>query len=76
MNHELDLTGLKCPLVTNRIRKHSLKLLDGTTLKVYSDDHEAKVDIPALILKAGWEYVSYSEGTKFQTYEIKIKKKS
>jgi tRNA 2-thiouridine synthesizing protein A len=48
-HHELDLSGLKCPLPVLRTRKALRALPPGATLAVLSTDPLAVIDIPHLV---------------------------
>ncbi|QFU17332.1 sulfurtransferase TusA family protein [Microvirga thermotolerans] len=51
--HELDLSGLKCPLPVLRTRKVLLGLSAGETLKVTCTDPLAAIDLPHLVRETG-----------------------
>ncbi len=51
--HELDATGLLCPLPVLRARKRLLAMAPGEVLRVRATDPAAQVDIPHFCTEAG-----------------------
>lgn len=58
MAHELDATGLLCPLPVLKARKRLQGLSSGETLSVLTDDPAAIIDIPHFCNEAGHDLVS------------------
>jgi tRNA 2-thiouridine synthesizing protein A len=53
MTHELDATGLLCPLPVLKARKRLQGLNSGDDLEVMTDDPAAIIDIPHFCSEAG-----------------------
>jgi len=53
MTHELDATGLLCPLPVLRARKRLRDLTSGDVLNVRTDDPAAVIDIPHFCTEQG-----------------------
>ena len=53
MTHELDATGLLCPLPVLKARKRLQPLASGDELVVLTDDPAAIVDVPHFCAEAG-----------------------
>lgn len=70
MIHELDLQGLRCPISTVKLKRFLKNVKPGETIRVKTDDDDARVDFPALIKSAKDDFVSFTEEKGIQTYEI------
>lgn len=70
MIHELDLTGLSCPLTTIRLKRFLKGIAAGDTVRVKATDPEARVDFPALIKTSKNDFVSLVDEKGVQVYEI------
>lgn len=57
MAHELDATGLLCPLPVLKARKRLQGLSSGESLEVLTDDPAAIIDIPHFCAETGHELV-------------------
>ena len=53
MTHDLDATGLLCPLPVLKARKRLSALAAGDCLRVVTDDPAAIVDMPHFCTEAG-----------------------
>ncbi|MGR3271932.1 sulfurtransferase TusA family protein [Thalassococcus profundi] len=53
MTHDLDATGLLCPLPVLKARKRLLALSPGEVLRLRTDDPAAVVDVPHFCAEAG-----------------------
>lgn len=53
MTHDLDATGLLCPLPVLKARKRLLALSPGDLLRLVTDDPAAIVDVPHFCTEAG-----------------------
>ncbi|MDU8911510.1 sulfurtransferase TusA family protein [Aestuariicoccus sp. MJ-SS9] len=53
MTHDLDATGLLCPLPVLKARKRLSALQPGETLRLVTDDPAAIVDVPHFCTEAG-----------------------
>ena len=71
MTHELDATGLLCPLPVLKARKRLMQLASGDTLHVLADDPAAVVDMPHFCTEAGHELISMSDRDHAQLYVIR-----
>lgn len=60
MESRLDLSGVRCPQSTFKLKRHFKTLEKGTTLRVLSDDNEALVDFPAAVAALKGSVVSVS----------------
>ncbi|MFD2741093.1 sulfurtransferase TusA family protein [Sulfitobacter aestuarii] len=61
--HDLDATGLLCPLPVLKARKRLQALAKGDVLKLRSDDPAAVIDVPHFCAEAGHALLSSeSEG--------------
>ena len=56
--HDLDATGLLCPLPVLKARKRLHPLAPGDELAVRTDDPAAIIDMPHFCAEAGHELVS------------------
>ncbi len=64
MTHDLDATGLLCPLPVLKARKRLMALSPGDVLALRTDDPAAVVDVPHFCIEAGHELeTSAEEGT-------------
>lgn len=71
MSHELDTTGLLCPLPVLKARKRLSTLASGEELRVLADDPAALVDMPHFCAEAGHELVEISDQGDAQLYVIR-----
>ncbi|MFT4706295.1 MAG: tRNA 2-thiouridine synthesizing protein A [Yoonia sp.] len=71
MSHELDATGLLCPLPVLKARKRLQALSSGDELRVMADDPAAVVDIPHFCAEAGHTLVDISDQGETQLYVIR-----
>lgn len=69
--HDLDATGLLCPLPVLKARKRLQGLGAGETLTMRADDPAAVVDVPHFCAEAGHELVSASSEDAVQIYVIR-----
>lgn len=53
MTHDLDATGLLCPLPVLKARKRLMSLPSGAELRVRTDDPAAIVDMPHFCNESG-----------------------
>ncbi|KMK66970.1 sulfurtransferase TusA family protein [Puniceibacterium sp. IMCC21224] len=53
MIHDLDATGLLCPLPVLKARKRLMALPGGDTLRLRTDDPAAVIDVPHFCAEAG-----------------------
>ncbi len=71
MSHELDATGLLCPLPVLKARKRLQGLSSGDELHVTADDPAAVIDIPHFCSEAGHTLVDMSDQGAAQRYVIR-----
>ena len=71
MSHELDATGLLCPLPVLKARKRLQGLSSGDELHVTADDPAAVIDIPHFCSEAGHTLVDMSHQGIAQLYVIR-----
>jgi len=71
MTHELDATGLLCPLPVLKARKRLQGLSSGDKLHVTADDPAAMIDIPHFCSEAGHTLVDMSDQGAAQLYVIR-----
>lgn len=71
MTHELDATGLLCPLPVLKARKRLSSLKAGDLLIMKADDPAAIIDVPHFCAESGHELVSMTESSDIQTYTIR-----
>ncbi|MCO4848426.1 MAG: sulfurtransferase TusA family protein [Yoonia sp.] len=71
MSHDLDATGLLCPLPVLKARKRLQGLSSGDELRVMADDPAAVVDIPHFCAEAGHTLVDMSDQGAAQLYVIR-----
>jgi len=70
MMHELDATGLLCPLPVLKARKRLAALTPGERLRVRADDPAAVIDVPHFCTQAGHTLVDASQDGDVQVYII------
>lgn len=69
--HELDATGLLCPLPVLKLRKRLGALQPGDMMRLRADDPAAIIDVPHFCAEAGHELVeTVDEGTT-QVYVVR-----
>ena len=71
MSHELDATGLLCPLPVLKARKRLQGLSSGDEFHVPADDPAAVIDIPHFCSEAGHTLVDMSHQGTAQLYVIR-----
>lgn len=70
-HHDLDATGLLCPLPVLKARKRLMALAPGDVLVLRSDDPAAIVDVPHFCAEAGHALVSQRDDAGVAIYEIR-----
>ena len=71
MSHELDATGLLCPLPVLKARKRLQAIGSGETLRVIADDPAAVVDVPHFCAEAGHALLEMTDLGATQLYVIR-----
>ncbi|NNE53283.1 MAG: sulfurtransferase TusA family protein [Sulfitobacter sp.] len=69
--HDLDATGLLCPLPVLKLRKRLTPLAVGDAIRLRADDPAAIVDVPHFCAEAGHELVETSDEGSAQVYLVK-----
>ena len=70
MMHELDATGLLCPLPVLKARKRLTALTPGERLRMRVDDPAAVIDVPHFCTQAGHTLIEASQDGDVQVYII------
>ncbi len=70
MTHDLDATGLLCPLPVLKARKRLQALAPGERLRMQADDPAAVIDVPHFCAEAGHLLVDSSDADGVQIYVI------
>ena len=71
IDHDLDATGLLCPLPVLKARKRLGALATGQVLRMRADDPAALVDVPHFCAEAGHALIDQSEDGAAQIYLIR-----
>ena len=71
MTHDLDATGLLCPLPVLKARKRLLALSPGEVLRLRTDDPAAVVDVPHFCAEAGHVLEGHEEQAGAITWRIR-----
>lgn len=71
MTHDLDATGLLCPLPVLKARKRLLALSPGEVLRLRTDDPAAVVDVPHFCAEAGHALEDSSEDGPVMVWTIR-----
>lgn len=71
MQHDLDATGLLCPLPVLKARKRLQPLQTGDELVMRADDPAAIIDVPHFCAETGHELVETREEGPVQIYVIR-----
>ena len=69
--HDLDATGLLCPLPVLKARKRLMALEPGDLLVLRSDDPAAIIDVPHFCAEAGHALLSQRDEAGGAIYEIR-----
>lgn len=70
MIHDLDATGLLCPLPVLKARKRLQALSAGERLRMRADDPAAVIDVPHFCAQAGHRLVESTQDGDVQIYLI------
>ncbi|MEQ6203306.1 sulfurtransferase TusA family protein [Sulfitobacter sp. HNIBRBA2951] len=70
MIHDLDATGLLCPLPVLKARKRLAGLEVGAQLRLRADDPAAVIDVPHFCAQAGHVLLESSQDGDVQIYLI------
>lgn len=69
--HDLDATGLLCPLPVLKARKRLTQLNVGDILHLRTDDPAAVIDVPHFCAEAGHELLEQSDEGSESVFQIK-----
>lgn len=70
MIHDLDATGLLCPLPVLKARKRLLALGVGDRLRLRADDPAAVIDVPHFCAESGHALIESTQDGDVQVYLI------
>ena len=70
-DHELDASGLLCPLPVLKARKRLQAMAQGEVLRMLATDPAAVVDVPHFCAESGHELVGTGEDGEVQVYLIR-----
>ena len=73
MDHELDATGLLCPLPVLKARKRLAALRPGETLKLIATDPASVIDVPHFCNEQGHELLSHEAENGRHIFRIRRK---
>lgn len=68
--HDLDATGLLCPLPVLKLRKRLGSIPAGDTMRLRADDPAAVIDVPHFCAEAGHILVETSTDGDAQIYLV------
>ena len=71
MIHDLDATGLLCPLPVLKARKRLNALTAGDQLRMRADDPAAVIDVPHFCAESGHQLLDMQDTDDGQVYLIK-----
>lgn len=70
-DHELDATGLLCPLPVLKARKRLAGMAPGAVLRLIATDPAAVIDVPHFCAEAGHELIDTAEDGAARIYLIR-----
>lgn len=70
-DHELDASGLLCPLPVLKARKRLQGMTPGQVLRILATDPAAVVDVPHYCAESGHELIAMEEEGDTQVYLIR-----
>ena len=73
MDHELDATGLLCPLPVLKARKRLQSLKSGETLKLIATDPASVIDVHHFCNEQGHELLSHEAQNGRHIFRIRHK---
>lgn len=71
--HELDVTGLLCPLPVLKAGKRLQALPSGSVLKVVATDPMSAIDMPHFCMEQGHVLLSHENTSRQQIFRIRRK---
>ena len=69
--HDLDATGLLCPLPVLKLRKRIAAVTPGDCMRLRADDPAAVIDVPHFCAEAGHTLVDTSDDGDAQIYLVR-----
>ena len=69
--HDLDATGLLCPLPVLKLRKRLAALPSGDCMRLRADDPAAVIDVPHFCAEAGHALVESASEGDVQIYLVR-----
>jgi tRNA 2-thiouridine synthesizing protein A len=69
-DHEIDATGLLCPLPVLKARKRLQSMAQGQVLRLVTTDPAAVIDVPHFCAEAGHALISTTDQGVAQVYMI------
>jgi tRNA 2-thiouridine synthesizing protein A len=72
-DHELDASGLLCPLPVLKARKRLQGMAQGQVLRMRATDPAAVIDVPHFCAESGHELIGTEEDGEAQVYLIRHK---
>ena len=69
--HDLDATGLLCPLPVLKLRKRMTALAFGEHMRLRADDPAAIIDVPHFCAEAGHALIETSTEDGAQIYLVR-----
>lgn len=69
--HDLDATGLLCPLPVLKLRKRIAAVTPGDCMRLRVDDPAAVIDVPHFCAEAGHTLVETSDDGNTQIYLVR-----
>ena len=71
MTHELDATGLKCPLPVLRAKKRLKDVDAGASMRVLATDPDAVADFEAFCAETGHAFIGWTKDGDILTITIR-----
>ncbi len=72
-DHEIDASGLLCPLPVLRARKRLLAMAGGQVLRLIATDPAAVIDVPHFCAEAGHVLIGTEAADVGQVYLIRCR---
>jgi tRNA 2-thiouridine synthesizing protein A len=70
-DHEIDATGLKCPLPVLRLRKRLSEVAQGDVVRLLASDPMAAIDVPHFCAEAGHEFLGTEDTGEAAAYFVR-----
>jgi tRNA 2-thiouridine synthesizing protein A len=69
--HDLDATGLLCPLPVLKLRKRMMGIALGDQMRLRADDPAAVIDVPHFCAEAGHALIETTSDGDVQIYLVR-----